>query len=435
MVRPFLLLVLFQMTADNSPSPAGLPRAFREVPRTGVIYVMSRAGKLGFDHDRDQWSNLGQGAPETTAFADAPDRLHQLQFGLDDHEYAPVAGMNELRDAVAELYNRRYRGGKASQYTRQNVAISAGGRLALTRLVAALGPTHMGHFLPDYTAYEELLSSFGTFVPIPILLEPETGYTFSAKQLEREILGRGISAVLLSNPCNPTGHLIKGPELQDWVDRARHYDCSLIFDEFYSHYVYDSGTSVSAAVHVDDVDKDPVIIVDGLTKNWRYPGLRVSWTVGPASVIDAVTSAGSFLDGGCSRPMQLLAMDLVKQELADQEAHAIQRAFKPKRQLMLDGLRKCGVRVELEPEGGFYCWGDLSELPESINTGSKLLEALLPRKVITVPGQFFDINPGKRRPDHACRFGSFTRFSFGPPEHELHLGLDRLAALVAEHRT
>jgi len=422
------------MTADDS-TPPGLPRAFREVPRTGVIYVMSRAGELGFDRDRDQWSNLGQGAPETTAFADAPDRLHSLQFGLDDHEYAPVAGMNELRDAVAELYNRRYRQGKQSQYTRNNVAICAGGRLALTRLVSALGPTHMGHFLPDYTAYEELLGSFGTFIPIPILVEPETGYEFSAKQLEREILGRGISALLLSNPCNPTGHLIKGPALQEWVDRARHYDCSLIFDEFYSHYVYDAGTSISAAAHVDDVDRDPVIVVDGLTKNWRYPGLRVSWTVGPASVIDAISSAGSFLDGGCSRPMQLLALELVRQDLADREARAIQRVFEKKRRMMIDGLRECGVRVDLEPDGGFYCWGDLSNLPESINTGSKLLEELLPRKVITVPGQFFDINPGKRRPDHACRFGSFTRFSFGPPEAELQLGLERLASLIADHRT
>ena len=44
--------------------------------------------------------------------------------------------------------------------------------------------------------------------------------------------------------------------------------------------------------------------LDGLTKNWRYPGWRVTWTVGPKSVIEAVASAGSFLDGGGSKPMQ-----------------------------------------------------------------------------------------------------------------------------------
>ena len=57
-----------------------------------------------------------------------------------------------------------------------------------------------------------------------------------------------------------------------------------------------------ASKSIEDVDKDPVIIFDGLTKNWRYPGFRISWTVGPRKVIDAVASAGSFLDGGGSRP-------------------------------------------------------------------------------------------------------------------------------------
>lgn len=31
---------------------------------------------------------------------------------------------------------------------------------------------------------------------------------------------------------------------------------------------------VSAARYVDDVDADPVVLFDGLTKNWRYPGWR-----------------------------------------------------------------------------------------------------------------------------------------------------------------
>jgi N-succinyldiaminopimelate aminotransferase len=45
------------------------------------------------------------------------------------------------------------------------------------------------------------------------------------------------------------------------------------------------------------------VIFDGLTKNWRYPGWRVAWTLGPPkSVIDTIASAGSFLDGGGSRP-------------------------------------------------------------------------------------------------------------------------------------
>ena len=34
---------------------------------------------------------------------------------------------------------------------------------SLTRLASALGNVNMGHFIPDYTAYEELLSVFKAF--------------------------------------------------------------------------------------------------------------------------------------------------------------------------------------------------------------------------------------------------------------------------------
>jgi len=41
--------------------------------------------------------------------------------------------------------------------------------------------------------------------------------------------------------------------------------------QFYSWYIYpeherDFGKSISSAEYVDDVDKDPVVIIDGLTK-------------------------------------------------------------------------------------------------------------------------------------------------------------------------
>ena len=105
--------------------------------------------------------------------------MHQVEIGVDDQDYAPVPGIWELRRAVAELYNRLYRRGKRSQYTERNVCICGGGRASLTRAVAALGQVNLGHFLPDYTAYEELLDIFKLFTSIPILLDGREGYHFS----------------------------------------------------------------------------------------------------------------------------------------------------------------------------------------------------------------------------------------------------------------
>ncbi|MDD9946065.1 MAG: pyridoxal phosphate-dependent aminotransferase [Myxococcales bacterium] len=412
--------------------PQKPPGAFRPVPRTGVIYVMTEATKRGFSMNHPDWCNLGQGQPDTGELPGAPPRKQVIEVSPDDQDYAPVGGMPELREAVASLYNALFRRGMKSQYTAENVSISGGGRVSLMRACTAVGQVNLGHFLPDYTAYEELLDIFRRFTPIPILLDPERHYEFSSEQLEREILGRGLGAILMSNPCNPTGKLVAGADLDNWVGLARSLDCTLLLDEFYSHYVWQGNDPiVSAAQYVENVDRDPVVIFDGLTKNWRYPGWRVTWTVGPKQVIEAITSAGSFLDGGGSAPMQRAAAELLTVEHARAETGAIRTAFRAKRDLLLDRLKALGVRFDLEPQGTFYAWGDLSGLPPTLNTGQAFFQAALERKVITVPGTFFDVDPGQRRLGRPSRFRHHIRFSFGPDFERITTACDRLAEVVS----
>ena len=413
------------------------PVAFRPVPRTGVIYVTAEAARLGFDPADPSWCNLGQGMPEAGALPGSPPRRDHIDIAAADQEYSPVAGLWELRDAIADLYNRLYRRGMPSQYSAENVAVCGGGRASLTRAAASLGQVNLGHFLPDYTAYEELLDVFRLFSSIPILLEPDRGYTFPATELRREIMGRGLSALLFSNPCNPTGKLVGGDELAEWVSIARELDCTLLVDEFYSHYVWRpdliaAGGLVSAARYVENVDRDPVVLFDGLTKNWRYPGWRVTWTVGPRPIIDAVSSAGSFLDGGGCRPLQRAAIDLLAEDATRQESAAIAAEFGKKRSRLLTGLRDLGFIVDLPPEGTFYVWASTDHLPQPIGDGMSFFRAALERKIITVPGEFFDVDPGHRRGARASRFVRHVRFSFGPAMPVLTEALARIEELVSD---
>jgi hypothetical protein len=57
--------------------------------------------------------------------------------------------------------------------------------------------------------------------------------------------------------------------------------------------------------------------------------------------------------------------------------------------------------------------------------------AALEDKVICVPGDFFDINPGKRRSGRRSRFRNYARFSFGPEEDSIVEGVRRIQELVA----
>lgn len=405
------------------------------MPRTGVIYVMQRAAEHGYAPGRDGWANLGQGAPEAGPLPGAPPRLRRIELTPSQHEYAPVGGLLALRQAVADFYNAAFRRGRTSQYTAANVSIAAGGRSAITRLAASLGEINMGHFIPDYTAYEELLGTFRSFISIPILVDGSTGYRIAPSRLREEIVGRGLGAVLLSNPCNPTGQVIEGQDLQEWIDVGRDCDCTLVFDEFYSHFIYtgpeDEARFISAARHVENVNSDPVIMVDGITKNWRYPGWRISWTVGPEDIIEQVTSAGSFLDGGANCPFQRETIPLLELAHVDQETCAIQGEFRRKRAYMLERLRTLGIEVETEPHGAFYVWGNLGRLPSPLNDGIRFFEAGLREQVITVPGVFFDVNPGKRRP-HA-KYETYARFSFGPEASQLQRGLDAIERVVARY--
>lgn len=63
-----------------------------------------------------------------------------------------------------------------------------------------------------------------------------------------------------------------------------------------------------------DVNEDPVVLIDGLTKNFRLPGWRVCWVIGPKNLVSALSQSGSFLDGGASHPLQAAAIPFLDKE-------------------------------------------------------------------------------------------------------------------------
>ena len=110
---------------------------------------------------------------------------------------------------------------------------------------------------------------------------------------------------------------------------------------------------------------------------------------------------------------------------------AIQAAFRLKRDYLLSNLQRLGVRIDRAPDGTFYVWGCVDQLPAPLSDGMGFFRAALEEKVIVVPGEFFDVNPGKRRPGHASRFKGYVRFSFGPEMAVLERAIQRFERLVA----
>ena len=413
-----------------------LTLVFKDIKDIGVIWVMNEAVKLGFDSENADWINLGQGEPETSNMKGAPPRITQFNIESSDNRYGPLNGLLELRTAIANYYNRLYRKHQATQYTADNVSIAMGGRLALTRILSDIGNIRLGYKTPEYPAYEDLLNyQLGRVMPVCLPTKKENNYSLSEDEFEDYIKRFQLDAFLFSNPCNPTGHVIKEEELESYVRIAKEQQCALIIDEIYSHFIYDhkkpAKSPVSSASFIEDVNNDNVLIVDGLTKSFRYPGWRLAWILGPTNIIKKIGCAASGIDGGPSLPIQRAAIQLFEPDRIDQETQALREVFSHKHNIMFHALKQLGIMCSSDSQSTFYIWGDISKLPSPLNNAESFFKLALNYKVITVPGYLFDIHTGQEKKEE--NYKNYIRFSFGPEEGKVIIGLERLAKLIQSH--
>jgi aspartate/methionine/tyrosine aminotransferase len=190
--------------------------------------------------------------------------------------------------------------------------------------------------------------------------------------------------------------------------------------------------TVSSAAYIDDVNADPILIVNGLTKNWRCPGFRVCWIVAPAPIVKLLGSAGSYLDGGANAPLQRLALPLMDLNFIRSDTFALQHHFRMKRDYLLKELSVLGIKVKLPPTCTFYIWADLSDLPPPLNDCLVFLEECTKYQCIVVPGVFFDLNPRGIRHNikHSACIRN-VRFSYGPRMEHLLRGIQNLQKMIA----
>ena len=412
----------------------------RYVPYMGVIWTVNEASKLGFYNGHPDWCNVGQGQPEVGTIDGAPDRIESLKLQPSDAAYGPVGGTLEVREAIADWVNRTYRKGM-SQYTAENVSFACGGRLALTRLYSIFKDgARIAYKNPDYTAYEDYLYPLRHNCElIELCAEEKDGFTVPVERFENFMHDVRPNAFVFSNPCNPTGQVIKDEAMDRYIEAARKENCLLGADEFYATFSYNEDGSpaekaVSALPYVKDINRDPVIVFDGLTKGFRYPGWRAGWAIGPKYLIEMINRAASAVDGGPSTMVQRGVIEELAEGHAEAELLATRKEFAVKRKMMMEGLAELGIHTPAnQPLGTFYLWASIENLPGKLSDADYFFHACLQKKVITVPGHFFDVRPFRVRPTNEP-YRHWVRFSYGPNRQTIKTALERIAQVIAEHR-
>ncbi len=340
-----------------------------------------------------------QGYPLTTQLPGGPPLPDQIDLVSTDLKYPKATGEIELRQAIANYYNKNYSAG----ITPDHVAIFAGGRPGILATLAFLeSNVCVAVEETEYTPYYDMLKILGRKVQL-ITSNEENQFRPRPDAYDVEPVDSTERVLLLkSNPCNPTGVSVTGDALKKLVQEFSNPGRGALFDEAYEFYT--DPEPESALRYVNDIDQTNIFVIGCATKGLQVPGMRVGWAIAALKHIEIFRNYSSFGMGGVSRPSQLYVTKLFEPKRVQQARSAVRTFFASQRARYGKGLKELGFEL-FTGNGGFYHWG---KLPNGL-TADTFNERLFRHQAGILPGRLCDMARRDGGPlEH------FMRFSFGP---------------------
>lgn len=328
--------------------------------------------------------------------------------------YSPVLGIPELRQAVAERYNRRY----GARYTADNVMITAGAKGALYHVIGS----HLddgGEVIvpsPYYVSTPEIVKLWGgsvRFLPCRM----ENRYLPDLDEL-RSLVGPATKGLVLNSPCNPTGAVIPREMLAAVAEIAASAGLFVIMDECYDRYLY-GGVEYATAPHVDPRAERPFFVAGSFSKTFSMTGYRLGYAIGPKEGIAAAAKIQSHSMNGVTTFAQFGGLEALRRE--EELFSPLLSLFERRRQVLLAELASVPGLSFAPPDGAFYVFPDARGLMERMGAASSddLASLLLKdHGVMVIPGS-------------ALGMEGAIRLSFAVPEEDLAEACRRLRAAAA----
>lgn len=331
--------------------------------------------------------------------------------------YSPVPGYDDLRDAIANKFNRD----NHIPYKREHIVVSTGAKQSIANLVMAVINPGDEVIIPApyWVSYAEIVKVAGG-IPVVVPTSIEADFKFTAAQFKATITPKS-KMMMFSSPCNPTGTVYTKEELRALADVLKaHPSLIVMSDEIYEHINF-VGHHYSIAQFPDVFDQ--IVTVNGVSKAWAMTGWRVGYIGAPKNIADACNKIqGQFTSGTCSIAQRatIAAVNADPAILKDMVA-----AFESRRELVLNALNAMpGVKCN-RPGGAFYVFPDISSFfgkksgEHIINTAEELCMYLLDKGVALVSGEAFG--------DAHC-----MRISYAASEETLTEAMKRIASALAE---
>lgn len=324
--------------------------------------------------------SLGIGGPDRMPAPEVIETLCEAAHQPDSHSYQPFMGLPELRQAMADWYQRNYGVNLNSQTEILPLIGSKEGILHVS--LAFLNPGD-GVLVPNpgYPTYTSA-SKLAMAEIFPYDLKEETGWMPDFEALEKLPLER-IKLMWVNYPHMPTGTPASRALLEKLVDFGRRHGIVIAHDNPYSFILNDQPQSILSIPGAKDI----CLEMNSLSKSHNMAGWRIAMLATNPEFLQWIIKVKSNVDSGQFKPMMLAAVKALNQPQSWYDD--VNKTYWSRRRIAEDIMKALGCSFRSE-QRGLFLWG---RLPEGEESAEKFCDRILKdARVFITPGFIFGSN-------------------------------------------
>jgi methionine aminotransferase len=302
--------------------------------------------------------NLSQGFPDFDAPAGLLDRVaFHLRSG--HNQYAPMAGLPELRHAIAAKLSAVY--GRSSD-AETEITVTSGATEALYAAINAF--VHPGDEVivldPAYDSYDPAIRlAGGRVVHVPLRSHD---FSLDFDRLTAAI-GEKTRMLVLNTPHNPTGAVVPARDMQRLAKIISDAELLLLSDEVYEHMVYDGGRHESVLRYPELAERS--IAVFSFGKTYHATGWKIGYVVANLALTAEFRRVHQFVQFCVATPLQYALADFL--DSTPEHYLALSDFYERKRDYFVDALQES--RFTIRPSAGTYFqladYSSISDAPDT----------------------------------------------------------------------
>ena len=251
--------------------------------------------------------NLSQGFPDF----DVDDELIKLVKKYLDkgiHQYAPMQGAIQLREAISKKISSQYGN---HYHPESEITITAGATQAIFTAISAFvkEEDEVIIFTPAYDCYEPTVELNGGRSVFVQLKSPD--FKINWEEVKK-LISQKTKMIIINSPHNPTGQILDEKDLKELEKITNDSEIIILSDEVYEHIIFDKNQHQSICKYPKLSNRSFAVFSFG--KTFHVTGWKMGYCIGPKNLMNEFRKVHQFNVFSCNHPLQLALAEYLEIE-------------------------------------------------------------------------------------------------------------------------